>query len=346
MRVGIVNDLALACEVLRRVVSASAGHVVAWVARDGAEAVRLAGADPVDVILMDLVMPGMDGVEATRRIMQEGPCPILIVTSSVATNFAQVYEAMGHGALDAVDTPVLGPAGAVRHAEPLLARLAKLERERAAAPPRPVPRAEPPCTPTLTALPPIVALGASTGGPDALVRVLRELPVPCAAAVLIVQHIAPDFAPSLAGWLQGSTSLPVRLATMDEEPRPGQVLLAASNDHLRLLPGRRLTYTAEPMHNPYRPSVDVLFESLAVHWPRPGIAALLTGMGYDGGVGLLRLRQAGWYTIAQDQATSVVYGMPRAAAELGAARQISPLADIGPMIRAQLAGLSPRQGLG
>lgn len=339
MRVGIVNDLSLACEVLRRVVTASPGHTVAWVARDGEEAVRKARESPADAILMDLIMPVMDGVEATRRIMRENPCPILVVTSSVSGNFTKVYEAMGHGALDAVDTPTLGASGRIENGEVLLARLARLAREAEARPAVRAHSVSEGCASPLThvassgKLPPLVALGASTGGPEALARVLRALPANFPGVILIAQHIAADFAPSLATWLQQASSLPVQLASAGE-PRPGQVYLATSNDHLILGPDRRLAYTAEPVDNPYRPSADVLFESVAAHWPRPGVAALLTGMGRDGAAGLLRLRQAGWFTLAQDEASCVVHGMPRAAAELGAACQVLSLDAIGPAVLA------------
>jgi two-component system response regulator WspF len=181
-------------------------------------------------------------------------------------------------------------------------------------------------------------MGASTGGPEALARVLRALPATFPGVVLIAQHIASEFAPSLASWLQRACPLPVRLAGAGV-PSLGQVLLAASNDHLVLRPDRRLAYTAEPAENPYRPSVDILFESVAAHWPRPGVAVLLTGMGRDGAAGLLRLRQAGWFTIAQDEASCVVFGMPRAAVESGAACQVLPLDAIGPSLIAH-AGIS------
>ncbi len=341
MRVGIVNDLALACEVLRRAVTAVPGYAVAWVAVNGAEAVRLAHDDPSDVILMDLIMPVMDGVEATRRIISATPCPILLVTSSVHGNFSKVYEAMGHGALDAVDTPTLGPQGALVGGDGLLTRLARLEREQVAlrsaasdrAPPTPGPR-----PPAGRATPALLAVGASTGGPDALARVLAALPATLPVAVVLVQHIGVGFAPSLAQWLQGKTALPVRLAATGEVPRPGVILLAATDDHLVLQPDGRLAYTHEPRENPFRPSVDVFFQSLAQGWPRPGVAVLLTGMGSDGGAGLLRLRQAGWLTLAQDEATSVVYGMPKAAAELGAACLTLPLDRIGPAAVGHLQG--------
>ena len=145
MRVAIVNDLALAREVLRRLVLSVPGYTIAWTAVDGAEAVDRAGRDRPDVILMDLVMPVMDGVEATRRIMAASPCPILLVTSSVSGNFNKVYEAMGHGGLDAVNTPTLGPDGQVRDSEGLLARLAKLGRSRRGFSVPPLRRANPVC---------------------------------------------------------------------------------------------------------------------------------------------------------------------------------------------------------
>ncbi len=131
MRVGIVNDLALAREILRRLVMSAPGHSVAWVAEDGADAVKKAAADRPDVILMDLVMPVMDGVEATRRIMAASPCPILLVTSSVCTNYDRVYAAIGLGGVDAVNTPKFGPGGVILEGEAILARLAELERAKA-----------------------------------------------------------------------------------------------------------------------------------------------------------------------------------------------------------------------
>jgi two-component system response regulator WspF len=333
MRVAIVNDLALAREVLRRLVQSVPGHTVAWTAADGAEAVRKAAADPPDAILMDLVMPVMDGAEATRRIMADSPCPILIVTSSVTGNFSKVYEAMGHGGLDAVNTPTLGPGGQVVDGEGILTRLAKLNR--AGATPAPALPAQAAAKPAGEG-PPLLALGASTGGPEALARVLEPLPADFPAPVVVVQHIAADFAPSLATWLQGRTRLRVRLAVAGDKPSPGDVLVAGSDDHLVLRCDRRLTYTPEPADYPYRPSVDALFASLATSWPSPGVAALLTGMGTDGARGLLQLRQAGWFTLAQDRASSVVYGMPQAAAQLGAACQVLPLADLGPTILTHL----------
>jgi two-component system response regulator WspF len=338
MRVAIVNDLALAREVLRRLVQSVPGYAVAWTAADGAEAVRQAARDRPDAVLMDLVMPVLDGVEATRRIMAESPCPILLVTSSVSGNFNKVYEAMGHGGLDAVNTPTLGPDGKVRDSEGLLARLRKLEQARVAAPAcdADAPAVRGAGRPA-GSLPPLVALGASTGGPEALARLLGGLPADLPAAVVIAQHIAAEFAPSLVTWLQGRTPLRVRLATPGAGPVPGEVYLAATDDHLIVDDGGRLAHTSEPRTCPYRPSVDALFLSLAAHGPRPGVAALLTGMGSDGAKGLGRLRELGWLTLAQDEATCVVYGMPQAAARLGAACRVLPPAEMAGAILAELS---------
>jgi two-component system response regulator WspF len=338
MRIAIVNDMALAREVLRRVVVSVPGYTVAWQAVDGAEAIRKATEDRPDAILMDLIMPGINGVEATRRIMASSPCPILVVTSDVAANFHLVYEAMGLGALDAVNTPGLSSDGRPRNAEPLLDRLARLSRInqswQAASPSRPkiLPAA-------MDIVPPLIVLGASTGGPDALARVLGAWPIGFPGAVVVVQHIGAEFAPGLAAWLQARTALPVSLAKTGEGPTAGAVRLAGEERHLILTGDRRFAYSVEPSGGPYLPSVDVFFDSVAAHWPRPGVGLLLTGMGSDGARGLLHLRRAGWFTMAQDEATCVVYGMPKVAAELSAACQILPLMDLAPAVAGHLRNM-------
>jgi two-component system response regulator WspF len=344
MRVAIVNDLALAREVLRRLVQSVPGYAIAWMAKDGVEAVHKAKTDRPDVVLMDLVMPEMDGVEATRRIMVESPCPILLVTSSVCSNFRQVYQAMGYGALDAVDTPTLDKEGNVKDGQTLLARLANLAAARLSEVQTPKSDDSPKSeiqNRSASEGPPLVALGASTGGPEALARIIEAFPVDLPAAVIIVQHISADFAPSLANWLQERTPLRVRLAKTGDKPVRGEILVAGSNDHLILGRDLCLNYTPNPVDYPYRPSVDVFFGSLASLWPNRGVAALLTGMGSDGARGLLQLRRAGWHTLAQDQATSVVYGMPHAAIQLGAAVQVLPLSRLALAIVAEIRNPKP-----
>jgi two-component system response regulator WspF len=338
MRIAIVNDLSLAQAVLRRLVESVPGYSVAWTAKDGDEAVRRAAADVPDAILMDLVMPVMDGAEATRRIMAANPCPILIVTSSVGGNYGKVYEALGAGGLDATQTPAFGPGGAVQGGQAILDRLALLAQTKTkSAKPSSVGKLPSPSTNAAAPpLAPLIAMGASTGGPEAIAQVLAALGPKVPGPVVVVQHIAADFAPGLAAWLQTRSGLPVAVAQEGVEPIPGHVYIAASNDHLVLEPNRRFAYSAEPKACPYRPSVDAFFRSLVTAWPRPGVAVLLTGMGSDGARGLALLKANGWHTIAQDKASCVVYGMPRAAEEMGAAVEMLPLIRIGEAVTHRL----------
>jgi len=175
---------------------------------------------------------------------------------------------------------------------------------------------------------PVLAIGASTGGPAAVASVLAGLPAGFQAAVLVVQHLDQNFSDNLAAWLGGQTHLPVGIARDGDRLKPGRVYVARGGDHLVVTAVNTLAYVREPLATPYRPSVDVLFESLAGSLAGPGVAVLLTGMGSDGAKGLLALKKAGWFTIAQDQGSSAVYGMPKAARDLGAASLVLPLAAI------------------
>lgn len=337
MRIAIVNDLLLAVEAMRRVLISGAGHELAWVAGDGAEAVALCAQDRPDLILMDLLMPRMDGVEATRRIMASTPCPILVVTASVNRTSAKVFEALGAGALDAVNTPVLEPGGFHAGGQALRSKVDTLRRLLGAGPgPRRLPQPEdhPPQYPRDHHL---VVLGASAGGPAALATVLGALPHDFPAAVVIVQHVDAQFAPGLAEWLGAQTALAVRLANDGERPQPGTALLASGAEHLVLQASRRLAYSHSPADLPYRPSVDVLFRSVDQHWTGTVTGVVLTGMGRDGAEGLRLLRSSGHLTIAQDELTSAVYGMPKAAAQLDAACEILAVERIGPRLLARVA---------
>ena len=348
MRIGIVNDSLMAREALRRAVVSSLTHQVAWLAVDGKEAIQKAAGDAPDLILMDLIMPVVDGVEATREIMAKSPCPILVVTATVSGHLGRVYEAMGHGALDAVDTPSLGPTDSMAGASLLLQKIATIGKLVGRGP-------RVPTDPDLIAASwdgvvadrrpvswNLVVLGASTGGPAAIGHVLSALPDSPDASIVIIQHVDVAFAPGLARWLSDRTGRKVELAAPGDRPMPGRVYLAATNDHLVLDSFRQFRYVAEPLLNHYRPSVDVFLASLVRCWPEPGAVAILTGMGRDGATGLLALRQAGWTTVAQDEATSVVYGMPRAAAETGAAEHILPIHEIGAAIAERVRDRSYR----
>ena len=333
MRIAIVNDMRAAAEALRRVVESLPGHTLAWTAGDGVEAVALARRDRPDLILMDLLMPHLDGAEATRQIMAATPCAILVVTATVSGNISLVYDAMGHGALDAVDTPSFGPAGEVTGAGPLAEKIGTIAKLVGAPAAGPQARPAPP-----TGTPPrLLVVGASTGGPKALCDLLLPLPHDWNTAVVIVQHVDVAFAPGLATWLTDRTGRSVRVADEGQLPRAGDVLLAGTNDHLVMAAGGGLGYRPEPREIFFRPSVDVFFESVATHAARPGVGVVLTGMGKDGARGLAALRRKGWHTIAQDEATSVVWSMPKAAVEAGAAAEVLPVGRMPAAIAARLA---------
>jgi two-component system response regulator WspF len=187
------------------------------------------------------------------------------------------------------------------------------------------------------ALEPLVVLGASTGGPNALAEVLAHLPTTLEAAIIIVQHVDAAFAPGLGQWLSEQGRRRVTLVVDGQQPAARDTLISCTNDHLIMGEDRRLHYSVEPREVSYRPSVDVFFASLAKNWPRPGVAALMTGMGRDGAVGMLKLRGLKWRTIAQNESSSVVWGMPKAAVEIGAAEEILPLSEIAEAIERLVA---------
>jgi two-component system response regulator WspF len=334
MRIAIVNDMVIAVEAMRRVLLKARGHELAWVARDGVEAVARCAQDTPDLVLMDLIMPEMDGVEATRRIMATNPCAIVVVTADVGRNSSKVFEAMGAGALDAVNTPTLDRPGTPGGSEAFLGKIRTISRligdEIHSRPHVASPATEPP---HIFRLPPqLVILGASAGGPAALAQVLCHFPADFPAAVVVVQHVDWQFAEGLAHWLDYQTELSVRLASEGDEPEPGSVLLAGTEDHLVFINAAQVGYTVQPIDSPYHPSIDVCFESAEKFWRGDILGVLLTGMGKDGATGLKALREAGHHTIAQDQSTSAVYGMPKAATELKAASEILPLEKIGPRL--------------
>lgn len=330
MRIAIVNDMPLAVEALRRALAFEPAHQVIWVASNGAEAVQRCAEYTPDLILMDLIMPIMDGVEATRRIMAETPCAIVIVTVDRQQNVHRVFEAMGHGALDVVDTPAIGAGNAQEAAAPLLRKILNIGWLIGDKAPRSRPApSSPRSSPSRQRL---VAIGSSAGGPAALEVLLKGLPKGFSAAIVLVQHVDQVFAAGMAEWLASASGLDVRLAREGEPPQSGAVLLAGTNHHIRLLKNGTLAYTAEPVNEIYRPSIDVFFESVASYWNGDAIGVLLTGMGRDGAQGLKLMRQQGYLTIAQDQHSSAVYGMPKAAAAIDAAVEIRPLEKIAPRL--------------
>jgi len=340
MKIAIANDVAMAAEALRRVVASTSEHQVLWIARTGLEAVRMCADNRPDLILMDLNMPELDGVEATRQIMEDSPCAILVVTGRPQDNVNQVFRALGAGALDVTATPML--QGKEGGADELLAKIKTMDKllRHSGGTQAMQPRARAPHERREASVTMLLAIGASTGGPLAVSKILAGWVPPPGCAIVVVQHIDENFADHFAKWLGDQLTMPVRTIEHGEELTPGVVLIAKSNDHLILDQKHRLSYDAAPRDYAYRPSVDVFFHCVAQHWRGDAIGVLLTGMGRDGADGLLAMRRAGKTTIAQDQASCAVYGMPRAAAELDAAEMILPLERIGPILRSTTGGRS------
>lgn len=333
MRIAIVNDMLMATEGLRRIIEMSGLHKVIWTAANGEDAVRLCGVDLPDLVLMDIIMPGMNGVETTRSIMNSTPCPILIVTSSVNKNSALVFEAMGYGALDAVNTPVLIGNTSDDAVGSLLKKISLLNI--LTQPKIGSNSSEKPAVSSakdFSSNKSLVAIGASSGGPQALATVLKSIPGDFPSPIVIVQHVDVQFATGLAEWLNTQAQLQVSIARSGDRPEVGKIFLAGSEDHLVLSESGRFEYSADPLDTPYRPSVDVFWQSLSQHWKGYLTAVLLTGMGRDGARSMLELRKKGAFTIAQDANTCAVYGMPKAAAEIGAAMRICAVEDIAELL--------------
>lgn len=332
MKLAIVNDSRTALEGLKRIVEGVEEITVIWTAADGREAVEKCREALPDMILMDIVMPVMDGVQATRQIMQETPCPILLVTASIGDNVSSVFEAMGAGAVDVVATPAIGVAEARRLLLEKIRNVATLSDVR---PAKNNPAQE---RPTECRADACVLIGSSAGGPAVLMQILEKLPKDLPAAVVIVQHVDARFSSELASWLDSGSVLPVKVAAEGNDICKGSVLVAKGGQHLVFGKDRRLHYVDQPALF-YQPSVDVFFESAAKYGPPRQIGIVLTGMGRDGAEGLKRLRRIGHPTIAQDRQTSAIYGMPRAAAENGAAAEILPAGQIAGRIASWAAKL-------
>lgn len=337
LKVLIADDSGTARKLLGHIINTAPDMRVVGEARNGHEAVAMASKLRPDVILMDVTMPEMDGLEATREIMYQTPTPIVVVSASIEGRETEVaFQAMRLGALTVQRKPV-GP-GDMRYADEatalqnLVRAMAGVrvithrnrDRERQPAE-QPAEAPEQGVQPRVQ--PEIVAIGSSTGGPAALSEIFRNLPGDFALPLVIVQHIAPDFLPSLVEWLNGLSPLPVKIAEPGGYPLPGCIYLAPGEVHLRLTGDRRFAVARVPVTR-HIPSANVLLESVAVAYGPAAVGIILTGMGDDGATGLRRMYDAGAFTIAQDETTSAVYGMPREAHRLGAVRRVLPLPQI------------------
>jgi two-component system chemotaxis response regulator CheB len=339
LNVLVVDDSPTARELLGYIVDSAPDMRVVGLAKNGLEAVQMTHDLHPNVILMDLIMPGMDGLEATREIMHAAPTPIVLVTASLEAHETDIaFRAMSTGALAVLRKPN-GPQHADYAAQVtvllnklrLMADVRVIRHRKQRVNPTVSPPPDPDWPHTTTPAE-IIAMVASTGGPGALVTIIQQLPPDFKVPVVIVQHISPDFVASLQAWMARSASLPVMLAQPGARPRPGSIYLAPGGKHLRLTRSHRFEVDDDPGTARHVPSGDILLESVAQSYGKHAIGVVLTGIGEDGAHGLRAMYDTGAFTIAQDEATSVVYGMPKAARALGAASQVLPLPDIAPAL--------------
>lgn len=325
MKLAIVADTSARALALRRMFEPL--HQLAWQALDLDEARRQLNAEPPDLLLQQLDSEA--DVERARHLQAVLPCPVLLYTTLAEPRADLVFAALGLGARDVVDLPGLGERGEIE-GERLLRRIRNIgllssgPTQRTGAGAGHSPSQRPPSDPW----PALVAVGASAGGPATLSTLLGNLKVDFRGSIVLVQHLDDRFSAGMADWLARECALPVRLARSGDVPRPGEVLLAGGSSHLRLEQSGVLAYADEPVGLPYRPSVDVFLNSVAQHWRGVAVGVLLTGMGSDGARGLKAMRERGFPTIAQDRASSAVWGMPKAAVEINAATQVLPLSQI------------------
>ena len=337
IRVLVVDDSATVREYLAYLLGEDPSIEVVGTARDGLEAVDQAQRLKPDIIVMDVHMPRMNGYEATRQIMERAPTPIVMVSASSSRYEAtQAFEALKAGALTVVEKPG-GPddpaqAESARRFVETVKLMAEVKvvrrwprRE------RPVPAS--PLSAKAERKIRVIAIGGSTGAPQVVADILARLPRDLAAPILIVQHIAPGFTEGFAEWLAQGTRLAVKLAEPGEATRPGTVYLAPEGSQTGITKDGRLRLTTEPAEDGFCPSASYLFQSVAEAYGRSAIGILLTGMGRDGAAGLKWLREAGGVTIAQDEETSVIFGMPGEAIRLGAAEHVlSPEQIVGTIL--------------
>ena len=340
-RVLVIEDSLTMRKHIVEVLRADADLEVVGEAEDGRRGIELCQSLRPDVVTLDMMLPVMSGLAVTEYVMAFCPTPILIVSAS--TNRGELfktYEALAAGALDVLDKPQVNDLGGdwerlLVSTVKLLARIRVITHPRARLARGREPEAPPRSSRSATtASTRVIAIGGSTGGPAALVEILNGLPADFTIPILIVIHLGKLFAPAFADWLDGQSPLRVAYARDGEAlppPGAGRVLLASPDYHLVLRQGH-LRLTQDPERHSCRPAVDVLFASLAHELGAECAACVLTGMGKDGAEGLLAIRRAGGSTIAQDEHSSVVFGMPREAILLGAAEQILPLSKIAPAL--------------
>ena len=333
MRAVLVEDSTVQAVALARMLEADGDIRVVATAGDALAAAEAVATHRPDVVTMDLDIPGGGGQHAIERIMSETPTPILVVSGVLASRqAAPAVRALAAGAVDALPKPRVweeSDASDLRRQVRRVGRIPVIRRR-----PQPPAAAAPRGRPSRDGAGAVVAIAASTGGPAALATLLTGM-AGTRARILLVQHIHEAFVDGFARWLSEASGLEAVVARDRDEALPGRVHVAPGDCHLRLRADRRLEVGPDPV-TLHRPSADELFRSVARHGGHGTIGVLLTGMGDDGAAGLLAMREAGARTFAQDEASSAVYGMPRAASRLGAAESILPLDELAQAVRTAL----------
>jgi two-component system, chemotaxis family, protein-glutamate methylesterase/glutaminase len=338
IQVFIADDSIVARDLLTHIFNSQPDMKVIGAARNGAEAIEAVKRLRPDIIVMDCIMPVLDGFEATRRIMETNPLPIVIVSASLdPQEVTSTFRAVEAGALAFLEKPV--GAGHPRYTAltadliqtvRLMSEVKVIRRRRFNSRPH-LPTAADLEKP-LRERPWLVAMGASTGGPQIIQTILARLAPDLAAPILIVQHISPGFIQGFVDWLAKTTNFPIKLAVQDENPVVGQAYVAPDGVHLGVDAGGRLKLSKSPPENGLRPSVAHLFRSVAAAFGKSSVGVILSGMGKDGAWELKLMRDQGAITFAQDADSSVIFGMPGEAVKLGAATYVLSPEEIAEML--------------
>ncbi|MBD2097185.1 chemotaxis-specific protein-glutamate methyltransferase CheB [Trichocoleus sp. FACHB-591] len=354
IRVFLVEDSPVSLVILQRMLSSSTDIQVVGTARNGIEALQLIPQVEPTVICTDFYMPGMDGLEFTKQIMAEYPRPILVISASVQPdNTHNIFQLLEAGAVDVFPKPGAGLATDYELVkQELITKIRVLsgvtvftKQRRFPVTQSPssgsIPSANYPTSPgsrigLSTGPKRVLAIGASTGGPQALQAVLRPLPASLPFPVLCVQHISEGFLQGLVNWLKAECRLQVKIAQAGEVPLAGTVYFAPERSHLELDRQGKFLCSVSPLVDGHRPSVTVTFQSVAKFYGKAAIGTLLTGMGRDGAEGMRAIAEAGGLTIAQDEKSSIVFGMPKEAIALGAAQHVLPINDIANFITSKV----------
>jgi two-component system chemotaxis response regulator CheB len=348
IRVLIVDDMVTVRMALRFILESDPELAVAGAVGSGEEAVAFCRKSRPDIITMDINMPGMGGYEAIRQIMAETPCPIVVITGIDSQYLMDVsFKALALGALTVLPklrgfSPDDEEAKNLIQQIKIMAGVKVVRRSLRGEPPPAMPdkaivRPVVPVKDSFSFRPQklaqVVAIGLSTGGPPALQTILSSLPASFPLPFIIVQHISQGFMFGLASWLSNVTPFRCKVGELGETIKPGTVYLAPDNTHLTLKGSSNLWYESTEPVDGHRPSATVLFESVAKNFGDKAIGLLLTGMGKDGAKGLKAMHDAGAYTIAQDEASSLIFGMPKAAIELNAVKEVLGIDQIAPRLK-------------